>query len=85
MHIQDQTSAEEVIKFRQKGGVIFAECLTSAIACDGNMLWDQDWNTAAGYVMSPPISTVKGNQEYIMRMLQTGDIMTTASDNCVFN
>lgn len=63
VHIQDQPSCEEVIKFRQKGGVVFAETLSSAIACDGNMLWDPDWNTAAGFVMSPPISTVPGNQE----------------------
>lgn len=63
MHVQSKTAAEEVIKFQLKGGVVWGEVLASAIACDGNMLWHKDWNTAAGHVMSPPISCESGNME----------------------
>lgn len=84
VHVQSREAAEELIKFRQKGGVYFGEVLATALAVDGNNIFDKDWNRASQYVMSPPISCVPGNIDYMLRLLQTGDLSTTATDNCTF-
>jgi len=85
VHVQSKLAAEELIKFRRRGGVVWGEVLASALACDGNEVFNKDWNKAAGFVMSPPISCTPGNKEYLMNLLQSGDLKTTATDNCTFN
>jgi dihydropyrimidinase len=42
-----------------------------------------DFAYAAGHVMSPPFRP-KGNQEFLWRGLQAGNLHTTATDHCTF-
>jgi len=50
---------------------------------DDSVYQHPDWQTAAGYVMSPPFRP-RGHQEALWHGLQSGNLHTTATDHCCF-
>jgi len=84
VHVMSKDAGEEVQRGRSKGNILFAETLASALGIDGTKIWDEDFNVAAGNVMSPPINPDPKTKTELMKMLQSGNIHTVATDNCTF-
>jgi len=84
VHVMSKDAGDEVQRGRSKGNILFAETLTSALGIDGKKIWDEDFNIAAGNVMSPPINPDPSTKTALMKMLQNGNIHTVATDNCTF-
>lgn len=85
VHVMKRSAANEVRRAKKKGYVVFGEALAAGLGCDGRHYWDKDWDKAASYVMSPVIDEDPATKEYEMRLLQTHDLDTTATDNCTFS
>lgn len=84
VHVMSKDAGEEVQRGRNKGNILFAETLASALGIDGTKIWDEDFDIAAGNVMSPPINPDPKTKTELMKMLQSGNIHTVATDNCTF-
>jgi dihydroorotase-like cyclic amidohydrolase len=84
VHVMKKEAADEIVRAKRKGFVVFAEALAAGLGADGRHYWDEDWYKAAGYVMSPVIDEDPKTKEYEMRLLATHDLDTTATDNCTF-
>lgn len=84
VHVMKKEAADEIVRAKRKGFVVFAEALAAGLGTDGRHYWDEDWQKAAGYVMSPVIDEDPKTKEYEMRLLATHDLDTTATDNCTF-
>jgi dihydropyrimidinase len=57
--------------------------LAGHLVIDDSVYRHPDFATAAAHVMSPPFRP-KGNQEFLWRGLQSGNLHTTATDHCTF-
>jgi dihydropyrimidinase len=77
-------ASEEVIKARNRGNILFGETLAAALGIDGRGLWHKDWDTAAGYVMSPPINPDPTTKTHLMKLLQSNSLQVVGTDNCTF-
>ena len=84
VHVMKRSANEEIVRAKRKGNVVFAEALAAGLGTDGRHYWDPDWDHAAGFVMSPAIDEDPATKEYQMRLINTHDIDTTATDNCTF-
>ena len=84
VHVMKKEAADEIVRAKRKGFVVFAEALAAGLGTDGSHYWDEDWFKAAGHVMSPVIDEDPKTKEYEMRLLATHDLDTTATDNCTF-
>jgi dihydropyrimidinase len=84
VHLMKRRANEELVRAKRNGNVVFGEALAAGLGTDGRHYWDEDWDKAAGYVMSPAIDENPQTKEYQMRLLGTHDIDTTATDNCTF-
>jgi dihydropyrimidinase len=56
----------------------------AALGVDGQRLFDPDWDTAAGFVMSPPLNPDPQTKVHLMKQLQNGNLHCVATDNCTF-
>lgn len=84
VHVMSKDAGEEVQRGRSKGNILFAETLASALGIDGSKIWHEDFDVAAGNVMSPPINPDPKTKTELMKMLQSGVLHTVATDNCTF-
>ena len=83
VHVSCIESAEAIARARARGQRVYGEVLAGHLVIDDSVYRDPDFATAAGYVMSPPFRP-KGNQEFLWRGLQSGNLHTTATDHCTF-
>lgn len=83
VHVSCKDAVDVVARARREGQIIFGETLCQHLVLDDRKYWDPDWRVAAAYVMSPPFRPV-GHQEALWTGLQSGDLLTTASDHCTF-
>lgn len=84
VHVQSKDSADEVIRARNKGAIVFGETLAAALGSDGRNMWNKNWSVAAGHVMSPVLNPDPTVKNYLMKQLQNGGLHTVATDNCTF-
>ncbi len=84
VHVMSKDAGEEVQRGRNKGNILYSETLASALGIDGTKIWNEDFDIAAGNIMSPPINPDPRTKIELMRMLQSGVIHTVATDNCTF-
>ncbi len=84
VHVMKRGALDEIRRAKRKGNVVFAEALAAGLGVDGSHYWDKDWDKAASFVMSPAIDEDPSTKDYAMRLLQTHDLDTTATDNCTF-
>ncbi|CAD5221844.1 unnamed protein product [Bursaphelenchus okinawaensis] len=84
VHVMSKGAARAIANSRQKGNVVFGEPIAAGLACDGSHYYDKDWEHAAKYVLSPPLSRDKGTPEALMDLLACGQLHLTATDNCTF-
>lgn len=85
VHVMKRSAAEAIQRAKAKGMVVFGEPVATSLAVDASNLWDPDWRKAAGNVMSPIMDIDPTTKDYLMKMLQSGSLDTTGSDNCTFN
>lgn len=84
VHLMSKLSTEELIKVRERGAPVFGETLAATIGTDGRNTFNQNWEIAAGHIMSPPLNPDPSIKEYLMKQLHLGNISTVGSDNCTF-
>ena len=80
-----RAAADEIVRAKRKGFVVYAEALAAGLGVDGRHYWDENFDKAASFVMSPAIDEDPKTKEYEMRLLATHDLDTTATDNCTFS
>jgi dihydropyrimidinase len=83
VHVSTQEALDEITYARAKGQPVYGEVLAGHLLLDDSVYRDPDWQTAAGYVMSPPFRP-RGHQDALWRGLQSGNLHTTATDHCCF-
>jgi dihydropyrimidinase len=83
VHVSCIESAEAIARARARGQRVYGEVLAGHLVLDDSVYRHPDFATAAAHVMSPPFRP-KGNQEFLWRGLQSGNLHTTATDHCTF-
>ena len=83
VHVSCIESAEAIARARARGQRVYGEVLAGHLVLDDSVYRNPDFAAAAAHVMSPPFRP-KGNQEFLWRGLQSGNLHTTATDHCTF-
>ena len=83
VHVSCIEAAEAIARARARGQRVYGEVLAGHLVVDDSVYRNPDFAYAAGHVMSPPFRP-KGNQEFLWRGLQSGNLHTTATDHCTF-
>ena len=83
VHVSTREALDEITYARGKGQPVYGEVLAGHLLLDDSVYQHPDWQTAAGYVMSPPFRP-RGHQEALWHGLQAGNLHTTATDHCCF-
>lgn len=83
VHTSCEDALEAITRARLEGQRVYGEVLAQHLVLDDSVYRNEDWATAAHYVMSPPFRA-KGHQEALWRGLQSGMLQTTATDHCCF-
>ena len=83
VHVSCTEAAEAIARARARGQRVYGEVLAGHLVVDDSVYRHPDFATAAAHVMSPPFRAV-GNQEFLWRGLQAGNLHTTATDHCTF-
>ncbi|MEO8409391.1 MAG: dihydropyrimidinase, partial [Propionivibrio sp.] len=83
VHVSCIEAAEAIARARARGQRVYGEVLAGHLVVDDSVYRHPDFATAAAHVMSPPFRPV-GNQEFLWRGLQSGNLHTTATDHCTF-
>jgi len=84
VHVQNKDSANEILKARKEGKIVYGETLAAALGTDGRDMWNKNWHVAAGHVMSPPLNPDPTVKEFLMKQLANGGLSTVGTDNCTF-
>lgn len=84
VHVMSIEAMEEIAKARQSGQRVVGEPVVSGLVLDDSGLWDPDFNTAAKFVMSPPIRAA-GHGKALQAALSTGVLQLVGTDHCTFN
>jgi dihydropyrimidinase len=83
VHTSCEDALQAITRARLSGQRVFAEVLVQHLVIDDSVYRNADWDTAAGYVMSPPFRS-KEHQAALWRGLQAGMLQTVATDHCCF-
>jgi dihydropyrimidinase len=83
VHVSCVEALEAISRARARGQRVYGEVLAGHLVIDDSVYRHPDFATAAAHVMSPPFRP-KGNQEFLWRGLQSGNLHTTATDHCTF-
>jgi len=85
VHVMCKQAAAVISQARREGKRVYGEPTAAGLGVDGSHCWHHDWRHAAGYVMSPPLRNDASTPEHLMKLLVTGDLQCTGTDNCTFN
>lgn len=69
VHVMSRGAAEAVGRARRQGQPVFGEPIAAGLACDGSHYFHPDWQHAAGFVLSPPLSRHADTPRALMDML----------------
>jgi dihydropyrimidinase len=83
VHVSTEEATEAITRARAHGQRVYGEVLAQHLVLDESVYQNQDWATAAAYVMSPPFRP-KHHQQALWAGLISGNVQTTATDHCVF-
>lgn len=85
VHVMSDGAAAEVVAAKTRGQRVVGEPVTSGLVLDESMMWHEDFNVAAQYVMSPPIRQRAVDGEALRKALSSGLLDLVATDHAVFN
>uniref|UniRef100_A0AC35U5C3 Amidohydro-rel domain-containing protein n=1 Tax=Rhabditophanes sp. KR3021 TaxID=114890 RepID=A0AC35U5C3_9BILA len=85
VHVMSKGAADAIAVARMNGQIVYGEPIAAGLALDGTCYYDKDWDTAARFIMSPPISRKVETKTELMKMLASGQLHLTGTDNCTFN
>ncbi|MEE9393857.1 MAG: dihydropyrimidinase [Planctomycetota bacterium] len=83
VHTSCIDALESISRARLEGQRVFGEVLAQHLVLDDSVYRNEDWDSAAHHVMSPPFRA-KEHQKALWAGLQSGMLQTTASDHCCF-
>ncbi|MBB3141626.1 dihydropyrimidinase [Halomonas organivorans] len=83
VHVSCKDSLEAITRARTAGQRVYGEVLAGHLTIDDSVYRHEDFDVAAGHVMSPPFRP-KEHQEALWHGLQAGNLHTTATDHCCF-
>ncbi|CAM6094923.1 unnamed protein product [Calypogeia fissa] len=83
VHVMSSDALDEIARARQLGARVVGEPVASGLALDDSGLWDPDFETAAKFVMSPPIRPA-GHNKALQAALASGVLQLVGTDHCVF-
>ena len=83
VHNSCKEALDEITRARSQGQRVFGEVLASHLLVDESVYENEDWETAAAHVMSPPFRSSE-HQDALWKGLQSGNLHTTATDHCCF-
>lgn len=83
VHVSCKDSLDAIARARAEGQRVYGEVLAGHLAIDDSVYRNEDFDFAAGHVMSPPFRP-KEHQDALWRGLQGGNLHTTATDHCCF-
>ncbi|KAL0459115.1 UNVERIFIED_CONTAM: Dihydropyrimidinase [Sesamum latifolium] len=84
VHVMSIDAMEEIAKARKSGQKVIGEPVVSGLVLNDTVLWDPDFQTAAKFVMSPPIRA-PGHGKALQAALSTGVLQLVGTDHCTFN
>ncbi|KAL5720142.1 dihydropyrimidinase [Ranunculus cassubicifolius] len=84
VHVMSIDAMEEIAKAHKSGQKVVGEAVVSGLVLDDSWLWNNDFTTAAMYVMSPPIREA-GHGKALQAALSTGILQLVGTDHCTFN
>jgi len=83
VHVSCRESLEAITRARAAGQRVYGEALAGHLIIDDSVYESEDFEYAAGHVMSPPFRS-KEHQKALWQGLQGGNLHTTATDHCTF-
>jgi dihydropyrimidinase len=83
VHVSCAESLEAITRARAHGQRVYGEALAGHLIVDDSVYQSEDFDYAAGHVMSPPFRS-KEHQAALWQGLQGGNLHTTATDHCTF-
>ena len=83
VHVSTDDALQEIIRARNSGQRVYGEVLAGHLLIDESVYLNQDFDTAAAHVMSPPFRSPE-HQTALWKGLQSGNLQTTATDHCCF-
>ena len=83
VHVSCEQALAAITRARANGQRVYGEALAGHLVIDDSAYQSDDYDYAAGHVMSPPFRP-KQHQDALWRGLQGGNLQTTATDHCTF-
>jgi dihydropyrimidinase len=83
VHVSSRQSLEAITRARNEGQRVYGEVLAGHLLIDDSGYRSEDFEFAAGHVMSPPFRAPE-HQKALWHGLQAGTLQTTATDHCCF-
>lgn len=83
VHVSTEEAAAAIARARASGQRVYGEVLPQQLVIDESVYRNEDFATAAAYVMSPPFRP-KHHQKALWAGLTSGQLQTTATDHCAF-
>lgn len=83
VHVSTRRGIEYIEKAQQKGVKVFAETCPHYLLLDDSV-YNQEFNKAAKYVLSPPIRK-KFDNDALWNAIEKGIVSTIGTDHCAFN
>jgi dihydropyrimidinase len=83
VHVSAAEAVQAIAEARARGVKVIGETLPGFLAIDDSVYRSDDFDFAAGHVMSPPYRS-KEHQEVLWDGLQNGTLSTTGTDHCCF-
>jgi dihydropyrimidinase len=83
VHVSTEEATDAIARARLRGQRVYGEVLAQHLIVDESVYRNEDWATAAAYVMSPPFRA-KHHQQALWAGLVSGALQTTATDHCCF-
>ena len=84
VHNSCSDSLDAITRARNEGRRVFGEVLAPHLLIDDSVYDNEDFETAAAHVMSPPFRA-RRHQAALWQGLQAGNLQTTATDHCCFS
>lgn len=85
VHVMSKGAGDIIGKMKKKGCLVYGETIAAALGSNGINYFNKCFYRAAAHVMSPPIRTDPTTSEHLIKLLSSGILQVTGSDNCTFN